>query len=122
MNSLEAIKSIDGYSEALVSLSALLGAKMFEEKSNEHERLLAQIRETQNDGRWIVLETMKAINDVGIKSDPSGDVSGISAAVARYVAGDNQASEALKKKEGPTVRNEVAEALRKFRESTGLTG
>jgi hypothetical protein len=52
---LEAIKSLDGYTEALVSLSALLSAEVFDEKGIEHEGLLVQIKEKQRDGRWIAL-------------------------------------------------------------------
>ncbi len=120
MDSLEAIKGLDGYTETLISLSVLLDAKMFEEKSNEHEGLLVQIKEKQRDGRWIALEIMKDIHHVGTKADRSGDVIGISAAIQRYVVADNQASEALKKKDEATAPNPVSEAIRRFRKSAGL--
>jgi hypothetical protein len=120
MDALEAIKGLDGYTETLVSLSALLGAKMFDEKSVEHEGLLVQIKEKQRDGRWIALEIMKDIHHVGTKADRSGDVTGISAAIQRYLAADNQASEVLEKKDKATAPNDVAEAIRRFRKSAGL--
>jgi len=112
MDSLEAIKGLDGYSETLASLSALLGAKMFEEKSREHERLLV--------GRWIALEIMKDIHHVGTKADRSGDLAGISAAIQRYVVADNQASEALKKEDKATAPNKTSEAIRQFKIKAGL--
>src|ERR1700738_4799510 len=126
MDSLEAIKGLDGYTEILVSLSALLGAKIFDEKSSEHEGLLAQIKEKQTEGRWIALEIMKDIHHVGTKADRSGDVTGISTAIQRYLVADKQASEALKEKDEAlekakaTAPNNVAEALRNFRKKAGL--
>ena len=127
MDSLEAIKGLDGYTEILVSLSALLGAKIFDEKSSEHEGLLAQIKEKQTEGRWIALEIMKDIHHVGTKADRSGDLTGISAAIQRYLVADKQATEALKendealkKKDKITAPNGVSEALRNFRKKAGL--
>jgi hypothetical protein len=127
MDSLEAIKGLDGYTEILVSLSALLGAKIFDEKSSEHEGLLAQIKEKQTEGRLIALEIMKDIHHVGTKADRSGDVTGISTAIQRYLVADKQASEALKEKDEAlkekakaTAPNNVAEALRNFRKKAGL--
>jgi hypothetical protein len=90
MDALEAIKGLDGYSETLLSLSALLGAKIFDEKGNEREVLLAQIKQTQTDGRWIVFEILKDIQHVGTKADRSGDLTGINAAIERYLAADNK--------------------------------
>jgi hypothetical protein len=120
MDSLEAIKGLDGYTETLVSLSALLGAKMFEEKSHEHEGMLAQIKQNQIDGRWIAREIMKDIHHVGTKADRSGDLTGISAAIQRYLAADNQASEALKKADKANAPTSTADAVRAFRKSAGL--
>jgi hypothetical protein len=120
MDALEAIKGLDGYTETLASLSALLGAKMFDEKSNEYEGLLVQIEQKQKDGRWIAVEIMKDINNVGTKADRSGDLAGISAAIQRYVAADNQASEALKKKAEAAAPTDVSEAIRRFRINAGL--
>src|SRR6202022_3295249 len=96
MDSLEAIKGLDGYTEILVSLSALLGAKIFDEKSNEHEGLLAQIKEKKKEGRWTAREIMKDKPPVGTKADRSGNLTGISAAIQRYLVADKQATEALK--------------------------
>ena len=127
MDSLEAIKGLDGYTEILVSLSALLGAKIFDEKSSEHEGLLAQIKEKQTEGRWIALEIMKDIPHVGTKADRSGEVTGISTAIQRYLVADKEATEALKEKDQAlkekakaTAPNNVAEALRNFRKKAGL--
>jgi hypothetical protein len=120
MDALEAIKGLDGYAEILLSLSALLGAKMFDEKSIEYESLLVQIKEKQKDGRLIVRKIMNDIHCVGTKADRSGDLTGIGAAIERYVAADNKANEALKKTDKATAPNEVAEAVRRFRESAGL--
>jgi hypothetical protein len=127
MDSLEAIKGLDGYTEILVSLSALLGAKIFDEKGSEHEGLLAQIKEKQTEGRWIALEIMKDIHHVGTKADRSGDVTGISTAIQRYLVADKQATEALKennealkKKDKVTAPNSVSEALHNFRKKAGL--
>jgi hypothetical protein len=120
MDSHEAIKGLDGYSETLVSLSALLGAKIFEEKSNEHEGLLVQIKEKQRDGRWIALEIMKDIHHVGTKADRSGDLIGISAAIERYLLADNQASEAVKKEDKASAPTPIADAVNRFRKSAGL--
>ena len=114
----EAIKGLDGYAEALLGLNILLN--LFEEKSDEHQSLLVQIKEKQTDGRWIALEIMKDIHNVGTKSDRSGNLTGISAAIQRYVAADDQANEVLMKAEKATRPNEVAEALRRFRVSAGL--
>ena len=121
MNVLEAIKALDGYAEVLVSLSTLLGSKVFEEKSEEYDGLLAQIREKQRDGGWIAREIMKDIDHhVGTKADRSGDMTGLSSAIQRYVAADNQANEALKEKDRATTLSPSAEAIRKFRESRSL--
>jgi UDP-N-acetylmuramyl pentapeptide synthase len=114
----EAIKGLDGYAEALLGLNTLLN--LFEEKSDEHQSLLVQIKEKQTDGRWIALEIMKDIHNVGTKSDRSGNLTGISAAIQRYVAADDQANEVLMKAEKATRPNEVVEALRRFRVSAGL--
>jgi hypothetical protein len=120
MDTLEAIKGLDGYTETLVSLSTLLGAKMFEEKSDEHERLLVQIRENQKDGKWIVLEIMKDIQHIGTKADGPADVIGISAAIQRYVDADKQANEALKKADKANAPTPIADAVRQFRIKAGL--
>jgi len=81
MDAIEAIRGLDGYTETLGSLGALLGAKMFTEKSREQDDLLAQIKQQQVDGRWLALTIMKEIHNVGTKPDPSGDATGISAAI-----------------------------------------
>ena len=125
MNSHEAIKGLDGYSETLISLSVLLGSKMFEDKGDDqvrtyYDRLLVQIKEAQRDGKWLALEIMKEIHLVGPKPDQSSDLVGVSAAIQRYVLADNQASEAQNKKEGGTAPNSVSEAIRRFREKTGF--
>jgi hypothetical protein len=121
MDALEAIKGLDGYAETLAGLSALLGAKMFDDKSAEQEGLRAQIQEKQKDGRWIVLEIMKDIHTVGTKPDRTGDLTGLKAAIERYVAADNRASEALGKKNETPAPNSVSEAIRRFREKEGLS-
>jgi hypothetical protein len=115
----EAIKGLDGYAETLASLSALLGANWFEKKSDQHEALLIQIKEKQAGARSIVLMIVKEIHNVGTKADRSGDLAGISAAMQRYVAADDQANEALNKAEGATKPNETSEAIRRFRKETG---
>ena len=120
MDVLEAIKGLDGYAEALVSLSTLLGSKVFEEKSEEYDGLLNLIREKQRDGQWIARQIMKDIHHVGTKANRSGDMTGLRSAIQRYVAADNQASEALKKKDQATALSPSAEAIRKFRESQGF--
>jgi hypothetical protein len=74
MDALEAIKGLDGCTEILLSLSALLGAKMFDEKSNEYESLLIQIKGKQIDGRLIARMIMNDIHCVGTKADRSGDL------------------------------------------------
>lgn len=118
MNAHEAIKGLDGYAEVLLSLTALLN--LYEKKSDEHQSLLVQIKEKQTDGRWLAREILKEIHNVGTKSDRSGDLTGISAAVKRYVAADDQANEVVTKAEEPAKPNEVAEAIRKFRLKAGL--
>jgi hypothetical protein len=120
MDVLEAIKGLDGYAEALASLSALLGSKMFLEKSEEYEGLVSQIKEKQTDGRWIAREIMKEIHQVGTRADRSGDMTGISSAIQRFVAADGQASEVLKTTDAANAPNPVAEALRRFRIKAGL--
>jgi hypothetical protein len=120
MDVLEAIKGLDGYSETLASLGTLLGANLFEGKGEEFEALLAQLKEEQKQGRWLAREIMKEIHDVGAKADRSGDMTGLSAAIQRFVAADNQAGEALNKKNGTDVPNAVSEALRRFRINAGL--
>ena len=128
MDSLEAIKGLDGYTEVLASLSAMLGAKIFDESSSsEHECVLAQIKQKQTDGRWLALEIMKDIHHVGTKADRSGDLTGISAAIQRYLVADKQATEALKEndealkeKDKATAPNSVSEALHNFRKNAGM--
>jgi hypothetical protein len=122
MDPRETIKGLDGYAEVLVSLSTMLGANLFEEESDQREALLVQIEQMQTDGRSIMLRVAKEIHAVGTMTDGSGDLADISAAAAiqRYVAADQQASEAAKKMENAKKPNEVAEALRRFREQAGL--
>jgi hypothetical protein len=126
MNSHEAIKGLDGYSETLISLSVLLGSQMFEDKTDEqargyYDRLLILLREAQRDGKSIALKIIEDSHRVGTKPpDKSDDLTGISAAMQRYVLADKQASEALNKKEGGTAPNSVSEAIRRFREKTGF--
>lgn len=120
MDALEAIKGLDGYTETLLSLSALLTSKMFDEKSNEYESLLVQIKEKQKDGRLIARMIMNDIHCVGTKANGSGDLTGINAAIERYVAADNKANEALEKKDKAMAPNGTSEALRRFRKSAGL--
>jgi hypothetical protein len=115
----EAIKGLDGYAEVLVSLSTMLGANLFEEKSDQREALLVQLKQMQTDGRSIVLMMTKEIHTVGTKTDGSGDLTGISAAIQRYVAADQQASEAAKKMEIAKKPNEMVEAIRRFQEEIG---
>jgi hypothetical protein len=93
---------------------------MFDEKSDEHGVLLAQIKQKQTDGRWIVFEILKDLQNVGAKADRSGNLTGLNAAIERYLAADNKANEALKKTDKATAPNEVSEALRRFRKSAGL--
>jgi hypothetical protein len=121
MDAHEAIKGLDGYAETLLGLSTLLNAGFCEEKSDQHEALLAQIKQNQTDGRWIANEIMKDLHGVGAKADRSGDLTGISAAMQRYVAADNQATEALKKADKAATPNPTSEAIRRFRESRCLT-
>ena len=118
MDTHEAIKGLNSYAETLLSLLALLD--LYDETSDEHQSLLSQIKERQTDGRWIAHEIMKDINKVGAKSGRSGDMTGISAAMKRYVEADKQANEAFKKTEGATKPNEVAEALNRFMLKAGL--
>jgi hypothetical protein len=117
MDAHEAIKGLDGYAETLLSLSSLLN--LFDEKCDEHQALLAQINEKQTDGRSIAQEITKELHKVGTKAGPSGDLTGISAAMQRYVAADKQASEASKAAENTTKPNEVSEAIRKFKLKAG---
>jgi hypothetical protein len=44
---------------------------LFEEKGEEFEALLAQLKEKQKHGRWLAREIMKEIHDVGAKADRS---------------------------------------------------
>jgi hypothetical protein len=64
---------------------------------------------------------MKEIHYVGTKADRSGDLTGISAAIQRYLVADKQATEALKEndealkeKDKATAPNSVSEALHNF--------
>jgi hypothetical protein len=115
----EAIKGMDGYTESLTSLTALLAANWFEKKGDQYVALLALIKEKQADARSIVLKIMKEIHEVGVKTDGSGDLTGISAAMQRYLAADGQANEALNKAEDAEKPNAVSEALHRFREEIG---
>ena len=119
MDAHEAIKGLDGYAETLLSLSALLD--LYEEKSDEHQSLLADIKVKQTEGRSLARMIMKEIHEVGTKSDRSGELTGISAAMKRYVEADNQANEASKKAEEATKPNKIVEALRRFQEKAGIT-
>jgi hypothetical protein len=94
--------------------------------SSEHEGLLAQIKQKQIDGRWVALEIMKDIHHVGTKADRSGDLTGIGAAIQRYLVAEKQASDALKEKDEAlkedkaTAPNAVSEALRRFKKNAGM--
>jgi hypothetical protein len=113
MNAYEAIKGLDGYAEALLSLNTLLS--LYEEKSDEHQSLLLQIKQKQTDGRWVASAIMKDIHEADTKSDRSGGFAGISAAMKRYVAADEQVSEALLKAQNAAKPNKVSEAIERFR-------
>jgi hypothetical protein len=65
-------------------------------------------------------EIMKDIHHVRTEADRSGDLTGISAAIRRYVVADNQASEAVKKMDEANAPNELAESIRQFRIWHGL--
>lgn len=117
MDAHEAIKGLDGYAETLLSLSTLLN--LFEEKSDDHQALLLQIKEKQAEGRSIAHATMKKIHNLGTKADRSGDLTGINAAMQRYVAADDQAKQVLMRAKKSTEPNEVVEALRRFRLEQG---
>lgn len=125
MDSREAVKSLDTYSDILVSLSVLLGAKMFEDGGDQgirkdREGLLLELKEKQKEAMSLAIEIVKAINHQRAGSDQSGDMIGVNAAVQRYVLADSQASEALKKKEGnATAPNATAEAIGRFLEKHG---
>lgn len=121
MDAIEAIRGLDGYTETLGSLGALLRAEMFDENNPEHDDLLAQIKQQRVDGRSIALAIMKEIHNVGTKSDQSGDVTGISAAIQRFLAADEQAGKALGKKD-ETAPNSLSEAIRRFRENHNWIG
>jgi hypothetical protein len=126
MDTREAITSLNGYSETLVGLSVLLGSKLFEEKDDEQirmsrDRLLAQIKETRTNGKWMALEVMKEIHQVGTKADDSGCLIGITAAMERYVAADSQASDALGKLE-KKAPSSTASAIQQFREKHKMFG
>ncbi len=121
MNSSEAIKGLDGYSETLISLSVMLGAKMFEDKSSEHvhncyEAMVVQLKEKQDRAKLLAFEIMKETHNVG----SAGDLTGISAAVQRYVLADKQASEALIKLKEKDAPNEVSLAIDRFMKKAGL--
>jgi hypothetical protein len=113
MNAHEAIKGLDGYAEAFASLIVLLD--LYEEKSDEHQKLLAQLKQKQADGRWIAREIMKDIHNVGTESNRPGDLTGISGAMKRYVAADGHANEVLLKAENAAKPNKITEAIEKFR-------
>jgi hypothetical protein len=117
MDAHEAINGLDSYAETLLGLRAL--ADLYEQKSEEHQSLLAQIKEKQTEGRWIAHEIMKNLHKAGTKSDRSGDLTGISAAMKRYVEADKQANEAYKKAEDAAKPNDVVEALNRFRKKIG---
>ena len=120
MDAHEAIRSLDGYCETLGSLGALLGAKIFKEKSPEQEGLLSRLKQQQIDGREIALMIVKEIHTVGTKSDRSGDLAGVNAAVTRYLEADRQADEAIKKVRKVDAPSPSAEAIRRFREKRGV--
>ena len=63
---------------------------------------------------------MKDLHHVGTKADRSGDMTGLSAAIQRFVAADGQASEVLKTKDAANTPNPVAEAIRQFEINAGL--
>lgn len=123
MNTSEAIKGLDGFSEILASMSILVQSKILQEDADqqkyEHsQRLMAQLKQKLTDGRWFAQEILKEIHEVGVSS---GDMAGISAAIQRYVTADRQASEAL----GKTNNAEAAPtalqlAIRAYREKQGI--
>jgi hypothetical protein len=125
MDSREAVKSLDTYSDILVSLSVLLGAKMLEDRGDQgirkdREGLLIELKEKQKEAMSLAIEIVKAINHPHAGSDQSGDMIGVNAAVQRYVLADSQASEAKKKEGDATAPNATAEAIRRFREKHGM--
>jgi hypothetical protein len=122
MDAHEAVKCLDIYSDSLVSLSILLGAKILEDKNDQemrenYEGLQVKLREKKKEAMALAIEIVTAKNRQGTVSDHAG--AGINAAVQRYVLADNQASEALKK-EGKLDENSVSKAIQRFRKSAGL--
>jgi len=99
MDAHEAVKCLDIYSDSLVSLSILIGAKILEDKNDQemrenYEGLQVKLRERQKEAMALAIEIVTAKNRQGTVSDQSS--TGINAAVQRYVLADNRASEALK--------------------------
>jgi hypothetical protein len=127
MDSREAILGLDGYSDVLVSLSALLGAKMFEDEKDEqiqkeYEELRVQVVEKQKDASGIALAIMKELHHAGTTSDQCGKMVGVSAAIQRYVLADTQASEALNKvgRPGEPGDSSLADSIAAFRKRHGM--
>jgi hypothetical protein len=97
----EAVKYLDIYSDDLVSLSLLVRSSTFQDETDEdmceiYENLKTAIEEKQKDAMSLAhdIVTNNELRRPG--SDPLADVLGVTAAIQRCVLAVNQANEALK--------------------------
>jgi hypothetical protein len=97
----EAVKCLDIYSDELVSLSLLVRASTLQDKTDEemceiYENLKSAIEHKQKEAMMLAHDIVatKKLRRGG--SDPLADVLGVTAAVQRCVLAVNQANEALK--------------------------
>lgn len=102
MDTREAVKALDAYSDGLVGLSALVGAAVLQNTPGQemqliHQGLQLKLEEKRQDALQLALEIITHDKQRAADwDDPLADLVGLNAAVQRYVDADHQANEALK--------------------------
>ena len=101
MDTREAVRCLDVYSDNLISLSLLVRASTLQNKTDKemcdnHQGLKITIMNKQREAMELALEIVAAKSRRRAESDSLVDSFGINAAIERYVLADNQASQALK--------------------------
>jgi hypothetical protein len=101
MDTREAVRCLDVYSDNLISLSLLVRASTLQNKTDKemcdnHQGLKITIMNKQKEAMELALEIVATKNRRRAESDSLVDSFGINAAIERYVLADNQASQALK--------------------------
>lgn len=97
----EAVRWLDVYSDELVSLSLLVRARTLQDKTDEemceiYDGLVVAIIEKQKEAMMLAHDIVTATDGRRAGSDSLGDVLGVNAAIQRCVLAIDQAEKALK--------------------------